>query len=167
MHGDNLDNITRIHLASDHAGFELKEVIKEWLEQNHYEVLDHGAYEFDPEDDYPDFIELAAREVSIDPQSRGIILGGSGQGEAIVANRFPGVRAVVYYGDPEGVQTDAKGNELSIISSTRQHNNANVLSLGARFLEEIEALEAVELWLETAFDTRHARRLEKIDQMGE
>lgn len=165
---DDAENITKVHIGSDHAGFELKETIKEWLEQNHYEVVDHGAYEFDEEDDFPEFIEPVAREVSLDPNSKGIILGGSGQGEAMLANRFPGIRAALYYGSPDKIQTDAKGNELSMIVSTRHHNNANVLSLGARFLEEVEALEAVQLWLETAFsgEDRHARRLEELDQLG-
>ena len=168
MNEDNLDNITKVHLGSDHAGFEMKEVVKEWLEQNHYEVIDHGAYEFDETDDFPEFIEPVAREVSIDSQSRGIMFGGSGQGEAMLANRFPGIRAAVYYGNPDIMQTDSKGNELNIISSSRQHNNANILSLGARFLEEVEALEAVQLWLETSFsgEERHIRRLEELDQLG-
>ncbi len=155
-----MDDIRTIHIGSDHAGFEMKEEIIRFLEQKHYEVIDHGAYELDPEDDYPDFILPVAVAVSEDPASRGIILGGSGQGEAIVANRVMGIRAAVFYGEPIG-------SDQSIIELSRFHNDANVLSLGARFLNDDEALEAVELWLETAFsgEERHARRIQKIDQI--
>ncbi len=144
-----------IYLATDHAGFELKEKVKKFLQDDGYEVKDFGAYEFDKNDDYPDFISKAAEAISKDPQSRGIILGGSGQGEAMVANKFKGVRAVVYYGNPE------------MIPLTREHNNANVLSLGARFLTEDEAVEAVKLWLDTPFteEERHIRRIEKISKL--
>ena len=147
----------KVYLATDHAGFELKEKVKEFLQDDGYEVKDFGAYEFDKNDDYPDFISKAAEAVSKDPQSRGIILGGSGQGEAMVANKFPNVRAVVYYGN------------MDMIPLTREHNDANVLSLGARFLTEDEAIEAVKLWLETPFtdEERHVRRIEKIKKIEE
>lgn len=145
-----------IYLATDHAGFELKEKVKEFLKKERYEVEDFGAYQLHPDDDYPDFISKAAEAVSKDPQSKAIILGGSGQGEAIVANKFPGVRAVVYY-----------GNNAEIIKLSREHNNANILSLGARFVSEDEALKMVKLWLETPFskEERHLRRIEKIKNM--
>jgi ribose 5-phosphate isomerase B len=161
---DTMEDIRMIHLATDHAGFDLKETVKIWLEQRGYEVTDHGAFEYDEEDDYPDFIALAAKEVAIDPESRAIIFGGSGQGEAIVANRFPGVRAVVFNGQYQ--PTDGRDVPAEIITA-RQHNDANVLSLGARFLSEEEALEAIELWLETAFsgEERHLRRIQKTDQV--
>jgi len=144
-----------IYIASDHAGFELKEKLKAYLLELGYEIKDFGAFSFDSEDDYPDFIRRAAKAVADDPEgSRGIILGGSGQGEAMVANRFKGVRAVVYYGKDE-----------KIITLSREHNNANVLSLGARFLTEEEAKKVVKLWLETKFngEERHERRVRKID----
>jgi ribose 5-phosphate isomerase B len=142
-----------IYLATDHAGFELKEKVKEFLLKEGYETEDFGAYKFDKDDDYPDFISKAANAVSKDPKSRAIILGGSGQGEAIVANKFPNVRAAVYYGRQE---------ELPKI--TREHNDSNILSLGARFLTEDEALKAVKLFLETSFtnEERHVRRINKI-----
>ncbi|MDO8573366.1 MAG: RpiB/LacA/LacB family sugar-phosphate isomerase [Candidatus Daviesbacteria bacterium] len=144
----------KVYLAADHAGFELKEKIKEFLVKDGYEVIDFGAETFDPEDDYPDFISKAAEAVSKDPTSKAIILGGSGQGEAMVANKFPNVRAAVYYG---------KAEEMP--SLTRQHNNSNILSLGARFLTEEEANSAVKLFLETPFseEERHIRRIEKIE----
>lgn len=155
-----MDDIRTIHIGGDHAGFDMKEEIIRFLEQRHYEVVDHGAYELDPEDDYPDFILPVAIAVAEDPMSKGIILGGSGQGEAIVANRVTGIRAVVFYGEPVG-------SDESIIELSRQHNNANVLSLGARFLSDEEAIEAVDQWLDTAFsqEERHARRIQKIDQI--
>lgn len=145
-----------VYLATDHAGFELKETIKKFLESEGFEVKDLGADSLDPEDDYPDFISLAARAVSKDPSSRAIILGGSGQGEAMVANKFPNVRAAVYYGKLEQMP------EL-----TRQHNDSNVLSLGARFLKEDEAIKAVKLFLQTPFlnEERHLRRINKIKQL--
>lgn len=145
-----------VYLSADHAGFELKEKIKEFLTNEGYEVKDCGAFEYDKEDDYPDFISQAAQAISEDPNSRAIILGGSGQGEAIVANKFPNVRAAVYYGSAEEMP-----------SLTRQHNNSNILSLGARFLSVEEATKAVKLFLETKFseDERHIRRIEKIKQI--
>lgn len=144
-----------IYLATDHAGFELKEKIKEFLKKEGYEVEDCGAFRFDKDDDYPDFIAKAAEAVAKDPQGRGIILGGSGQGEAMVANKFSGVRAVVYYGD------------MDMIPLTREHNDANILSIGARFLTEDEAIEAVRLFLETPFtsEERHIRRINKIKKI--
>ena len=145
----------KIYLATDHAGFELKEKVKQWLKKRGYAVHDEGAFELNGQDDYPDFVRIAARQVSGQPEgSRAIIFGGTGQGEAMVANREPGVRAAVYYGGDE-----------RIIALSREHNNANVLSLGARFLNEEEAWRAVELWLKTPFgnNERHARRINKID----
>ena len=144
-----------IYLAADHAGFPLKEKIKEYLRAAGYQVEDQGAFKLTPGDDYPDFVSIAARLVAADPEeSRAIVIGGSGQGEAMAANRERGVRATVYYGGDE-----------RIIALSREHNNANVLSLGARFLNEEEAWRAVELWLKTPFgnNERHARRINKID----
>lgn len=145
----------KIYLASDHAGFELKEALKKYLAGLGYEVEDKGAFSLNPEDDYPDFIRPVAEAVVADPDNRGIVLGGSGQGEAMVANRYTGVRAAVYY-----------GGQREILKLSRAHNNANVLSLAARFISEQEAKEAVKLWLETPFsgNERHIRRIEKIDQ---
>lgn len=158
-------NVTKIHIGCDHAGYELKEVLRKFLEQKGYEVIDHGAFEYDEDDDYPDFIFPVAQEVSLDPESKGIILGGSGQGEAIAANRIKGARAVVFNGQYDPV--DGREVPEEIITS-RQHNDANILSLGARFLSDEEAKESVELWLETDFsgEERHLRRIKKLDQLG-
>ncbi len=148
----------KIYLATDHAGFELKEKIKKYLESANYEIKDFGAFKYDPDDDYPDFARKAAEAVANDPEhSRGVILGGSGQGEAIIANRFPGVRAVV---------CDSADNLEEKIKVWREHNDSNVLSLGARFIDENSALAAVKMWLEIPFtgEPRHIRRLAKIDK---
>jgi len=144
-----------IYLASDHAGFELKEKLKGWLKELGYSISDEGAFSLVPDDDYPDYIRIAAKQVASDPDnSRAIVIGGSGQGEAIVCNREKGVRAAVYYGGP-----------LEIVTLSRLHNNANVLSLGARFVTVSQAEEAVKLWLNTEFpaEERHVRRISKID----
>lgn len=156
---ENANDIRKIHIGTDHAGYEMKEELKKFLEMKDYEVIDHGAFEYDPEDDYPDFILPVAIEVSQDEHSLGIVLGGSGQGEAMVANRVPGIRATVFYGHTK--------SEEDIITLSRQHNGANVLSLGARFLSIEEAKESVEIWLETDFsgEERHARRISKIDNL--
>ena len=144
----------KIHLATDHAGLELKEKVKLYLSDLNYEVIDHGAYEYDALDDYPDFIFPCANAVSNDPSSKGIILGGSGQGEAMAANRVKGVRAAVFYNGPD-----------EIIKLSRQHNNANILSLGARFMSEEEMYKIIEAWLSTDFESgRHQRRIEKLDE---
>ena len=144
----------KIHLATDHAGLELKEKVKLYLSDLNYEVIDHGAYEYDALDDYPDFIFPCANAVSNDPESKGIILGGSGQGEAMAANRVKGVRAAVFYNGPD-----------EIIKLSRQHNNANILSLGARFMSTDEMYKVIEVWLSTKFESgRHQRRIEKLDE---
>ena len=143
-----------IYLASDHAGFELKEDIKKFLADSGYEVKDFGAYALDPEDDYPDLIRKAAEAVANDPEgSRAIVFGGSGEGEAMVANRVKGVRAAVIY-----------KFDKEIIKLSREHNNANVLSIGARFVSERQAKKAIKLWLKTPFsgDVRHKRRIDKF-----
>lgn len=120
-----------------------------------HEVVDCGAFEYDEGDDYPGFIQSAvAYLLESEDGARAIVLGGSGQGEAMVANRFPGVRAAVFYGGPE-----------EILTLSREHNDANVLSLGARFLNEDEAKGAVRVWLEAQFSSedRHVRRIKDID----
>lgn len=145
----------RIFLGADHAGFKLKEEIKIWLAGLGYKVSDEGAFEEQPADDYPDFIKVVAQQVAANPdEDRGLVFGGSGQGEAMAANRYRGARAVVYYGGPE-----------RIISLSRQHNNANILSIGARFVEPERTKEMIKLWLETEFtaEERHVRRLAKLD----
>ena len=143
----------KIHLATDHAGLDLKNTIKYYLIEKGYYVKDHGAYEYDAEDDYPDFIFPCAKSVADDKESRGIILGGSGQGEAMAANRIKGCRAAVFYNGPK-----------EIIKLSREHNNANILSIGARFMLENEIYDIIELWLEEPFaGGRHQKRIDKLD----
>ena len=145
-----------IYFAADHAGFTLKNELLGYVANDlGYEVEDCGAYEYDEGDDYPAFIRKAAEAVGEDPKGRkAIVLGGSGSGEAIAANKLPGVRAALYYG----------GN-LDIVRLSREHNDANVLSLGARFISLGDAKEAVKLWLSTDFtgEERHVRRIAAIE----
>lgn len=146
----------RIIFAADHAGFALKEALKDYVAQElGHAVEDVGAHTLEEGDDFPVYMREAAKRVGLDPASRAIILGGSGQGEAMCANREKGVRAAVYYGGP-----------LDIVRLSREHNDANVLSLGARFLDLPSAKEAVTLWLETdtSTDTKYARRNQALDQ---
>ena len=145
----------KIYLATDHAGFDLKEVIKRYLKEQGIEVEDMGAFTLDKQDDYPDFILPAAGKVAENPQERvGLIFGGTGQGAAIAANKVKGIRACVYY-----------GGSLELVERSRSHNNANVLSLGARFLTIEEAIDAIEMWLRTEFTGgRHERRIKRITQ---
>lgn len=199
-----------IYFAGDHAGFEMKGKLMEFVRSLGHEVEDLGPFSYSADDDFPDFVIPLARKVASyspflkgstpegggisekSPQGsplyergnssasadlgtsftkggieevRGIICAASGQGEAMCANRFKGVRATVYYGPASKSQTDASGKVFDLLTSTRQHNNANVLSLGARFLSEEEAKAAVQLWLETPFsnEERHVRRIKKID----
>lgn len=148
--------IKKIFLGADHAGFELKEHVKKYLQKEGFEVIDKGAHRLDPNDDYPDFIAPAARGVAKNKGSVGIVFGGSGQGEAIAANKVKGVRAALYY-----------GNNIEIVKLSRTHNSSNMLSLGARFLAKDEATEAVKAWLSTDFsnEERHKRRIKKIDKI--
>lgn len=162
----------KIYIGTDHAGFELKNKLKDYLSNLGlgYEVIDKGAFSFDADDDYPDFIRPVAEAVASEEGSFGIILGGSGFGEAICANRIKGARAVVFYGPmlPTGA-TDVSGHHsndpFEIVKLAREHNNANIISLGFRFISEDEAKFAVELFLKTEFPggERHIRRIKKLD----
>jgi len=155
----------KIFIGTDHAGYVLKEKLVSFLKLQGHEVIDKGAFEYNEDDDYPDFVIPVAKEVSKDPEGvRGIILGGTGEGEAIVANKFPHVRAVVDYGKAEAVVDD----ESNIIIRSRQHNNSNILSLGARYFTEENMMEDINLWLNTPFsgNERHVRRLAKIDNLN-
>lgn len=155
----------QIILAADHAGFALKESVKKFLQEKDYNILDVGAHELVPEDDFPTYMSAAALKVAedLDGGTKAIIFGGSGQGEAMVANRFPGVRAAVWYGNTES----ALRMNLDAIKLSREHNDANILSIGARFVSTEEALKAVELWLTTAFSSeeKYQRRNEQIDSI--
>lgn len=160
----------KVYLATDHTGFALKNKVKQFLTVKGYEVEDCGAFSSDPHDDYPDFIGKAAEKVAQNPENaRGIIFGGSGEGEAMVANKYKGVRCALFYAPAVPVAAaDISGRVSSdpfeIIRLSREHNNANMLSLSSRFLLEADVMSAILLWLETPFssDERHRRRVEKI-----
>lgn len=146
-----------IHLAADHGGFAHKELVKEWLLKEELTVVDHGARSLDLLDDFPDYISQAASAVSVAPsQNLAVVFGGSGQGEAMIANRYPGVRATVYY-----------GGDKEIISLSKSHNDANVLSIGARFVSLEETKEVIWSWLhdESVVADKYKRRNQKIESL--
>lgn len=159
----------KVYLAADHAGFDLKNALVEHLKVLGYTVEDMGAATLDENDDYPDFITPLAKRVAAEAGARGVVIGGSGQGEAMCANRVPGIRAAVFYGkmqvthalEIEGGKTE---DGFDVIRLARKHNDANVLSLGARFLTADVADEAVRIFLETKTSDaeRHARRIAKF-----
>lgn len=154
----------KVYLASDHAGYALKAELVPYIGTLGYTVEDLGAHTMEPADDYPDYILPCATQVAAEEGSVGIILGASGQGEAMAANRVPGVRAAVFYGMPTTHQADTDGHSLDLVASTRAHNDANILSIGARFVSLEEAKEAIRTFLGTPFsgDERHLRRIGKF-----
>jgi ribose 5-phosphate isomerase B len=141
----------RIHIAADHAAYELKEHLAEHLRAGGHDVVDHGAHAYDAQDDYPPFCFAAGEAVVAEPGSLGIVLGGSGNGEQIAANKVPGVRAALAWND----ETARLG---------RAHNDANVLSIGARQHSPDEAVALVEAFLAEPFsgDPRHQRRIDLL-----
>lgn len=144
----------KIYLGTDHAGFELKEKIKSYLLEKGFEVKDCGAFEFDKNDDYPDFVSKAAVKTSQDAQSFGIVFGKSGAGECIVANKIKNVRAVLGFSEEN-------------VKLAREHNDVNVLSLGSAFVDEKLAEKMVTIFLQTPFtnEERHIRRVNKIKEI--
>ena len=141
----------RVHIGTDHAGFELKQHLVQWLRGRGFEVVDHGPAAYDPSDDYPGFCIACAEGVIADPGSLGIVLGGSGNGEQMAANKVRGVRAALAWNEDTA-------------RLAREHNDANVISLGARqhSVEECERL--IDLFLTTPFsgDERHVRRIGQL-----
>ena len=144
----------KVYLASDHAGFDLKEALMPFLKERGYEVEDLGPFTLETNDDYPDTIMPLALRIANEQTAKGIAIGASGQGEAMVCNRIHGVRAAVFY-----------GGDSAILTLSREHNNANVLCLGARMQSQAAAKSSVELWLTTEFsnEERHARRIQKLN----
>lgn len=163
-----------LYFASDHAGFALKNALIEHFRTLGYGVKDFGNHVYDHEDDYPDFVTplaraLAEAEEAEEGSARGIIIGGSGQGEAMCANRVQGVRAAVFYGPMRvtaalEIEGGRSQDGFDLVRLARRHNNANALSIGARFVSGEEAEEAVHIFLDTPFSdsSRHARRLAKF-----
>lgn len=141
----------RVYLGSDHAGYDLKKRLVEHLRSLGHEPVDCGPPTYDGEDDYPPYVLRAAARVAADPGSAGIVLGGSGNGEAIAANKVRGVRCALAFSDDTA-------------RLAREHNDANVLSLGARMYDEATAIRYVEIFLSTAFSAaeRHVRRLAQL-----
>src|SRR5689334_7410610 len=141
----------RVHLAADHAGYELKTHLLGWLADNGYEPVDHGAFEYDALDDYPPFCVHAAQAVADEPGSLGIVIGGSGNGEQIAANKVEGIRAALAW-------------STETASLARQHNNAQVVSVGARMHTLDEATAIVEAFLTTEWsdEARHQRRIDML-----
>ena len=141
----------RIYLGSDHAGYDLKNHLATWLTAAGHEAVDCGPHAYDAEDDYPPYVMLAATKVAAEPDSLGVVIGGSGNGEAIAANKVHGIRAALAWSE----ETARLG---------RQHNNANVISIGARMHTEDEATKFVEAFIATAFsnEERHIRRIEMM-----
>lgn len=141
----------RIAIGSDHAGFAYKEKIRQFLAEQGHQVLDLGTYSEEPVD-YPQWIRPVAEAVARGEYDRGIVLGGSGNGEAMVANKVRGIRCALCWNDESA-------------RYARQHNDANVLSLGQRLVSEQTALEVVRVWLNTPFEGgRHERRIKQIEQ---
>lgn len=141
----------RLHIGTDHAGFEFKNRLIDYFGSRGHEMIDHGAFEYDPDDDYPGFCIETAQAVVADPGSFGIVFGGSGNGEQIAANKVPGVRAALVW------------NEATA-KLAREHNDANIISLGARQHTEAEVIALIELFIAEPFsgDERHVRRLAQI-----
>lgn len=141
----------RVHLAADHAGYELKSELIEWLTAQGHEPVDHGAFEYDALDDYPPFCVAAAEAVVAEPGSLGIVIGGSGNGEQISANKVKGARAALAW-------------STETASLARQHNNAQIVSIGARMHSVDEAIGIVAAFLETPWsdEARHQRRIDQL-----
>ena len=141
----------RVHLAADHAGFELKAHLISWLSENGHEPVDHGAFEYDALDDYPPFCVAAAKATVAEPGSLGIVIGGSGNGEQIAANKVKGARAALAW------STQTAG-------LARQHNDAQIVSIGARMHSVEEATEIIQTFLDTPWsgEPRHQRRIDML-----
>lgn len=164
-------NNIKVYIASDHAGFKLKEILKDYLPKLGlgYEIFDMGPETYKEDDDYPDFVTPLAKKVAEEEGVFGIVIGGSGQGEAMCANRIKGVRAIVFYGQEDlekesEVNGEKSADTFKIVELARKHNNANIISIGTRFVTEDEAKFAIELFLSTKFsnDERHIRRINKF-----
>lgn len=160
----------RVAITTDHAGFEALKELKLFLESMGHDCVDFGPESLDMDDDYPDFMLPAARAVADGDCECGIVMGGSGQGEAMAMNRIKGVRCALFYSPAIAkVAIDAEGHvsndPYEIIKLARQHNDANVLSLSGRFLTLDQMKVAIEVWFGTPFSgaERHTRRIRKLD----
>lgn len=161
----------KIALAADHTGFEQLKELQEYLESIGHSCQNMGPKSLNNDDDFPDFIKPAAKAVAEGQFERGIIMGGSGQGEAITANRLKGIRCALFYGTAVAKRAvDAEGHRTfdpyEIVKLSREHNDSNMLSIGVRFVNLMEIQQAVKVWLETPFSgvERHTRRIQEIDR---
>mgnify|MGYP000256392934 FL=1 len=141
----------RVHIGGDHAAYEMQRGLVDWLAEQGYDVVDHGPKEYDELDDYPVFVLRAAEAVAAEPGSLGVVLGGSGNGEQMAANKVKGIRAALCY-----------STELAQLA--REHNDAQIISLGGRFHTQEQAQAMVKVFLETPFSgvERHQRRLDMV-----
>lgn len=162
----------KIALSTDHAGYGRLPALRKFLESLGHECVSFGPRSADSTDDYPDFIVPAAEAVANGECERGIVMGGSGQGEAMAANRVKGIRCTVYYGPAKAKYAiDSQGNKsgdpLEILHLSREHNDANMLSFGVRFLSDHDMQNAAQLWLNLNFSSeeRHVRRIRKLDEV--
>ena len=162
----------KIAVTTDHGGYEALQQLKPFLASLGHELVDYGPETLDMDDDYPDLIFPAARAVASGECDRGIIMGVSGNGEAIAANRIKGVRCALFYGPivakSQTGADPASGDPYEVVKLSRQHNDANILSLSGRFLTLDEMKQAVEIWLSTPFSgaERHTRRIRKLDELA-
>jgi len=161
----------RVAITTDHGGFEALQQLKPYIESLGHEVIDYGPKTLDMDDDYPDLIFPAAKAVASGDCDRGIIMGVSGNGEAMAANRIKGVRCALFYGpmvakSQSGAEA-ASGDPYELVKLSREHNDANMLSLSGRFLTLDEMKTAIKVWLETPFSgaERHERRIKKLDEI--
>jgi ribose 5-phosphate isomerase B len=150
---DAAGSAVRVHVGGDHAAYELKNYLVDRLKQDGYEVMDHGPLSYDAQDDYPPFVLRAAEAVISEPGSVGVVLGGSGNGEQIAANKVSGVRAALAWND-------------DVAKLARQHNDANVIAIGARQHTMEEAARLLHVFLEARYlgEPRHQRRVEMLTQ---
>lgn len=141
----------RVHIGGDHAAYEMQRGLVDWLAEQGYDVVDHGPKEYDELDDYPVFVLRAAEAVAAEPGSLGVVLGGSGNGEQMAANKVKGIRAALCY-----------STELAQLA--REHNDAQIISLGGRFHTQEQAQAMVKVFLETPFSgvERHQHRLDMV-----
>jgi ribose 5-phosphate isomerase B len=161
----------KIALTTDHAGFETIGELEDYIKSLGHECVNYGPKDFDPGDDYPKYMFPAALAVASGDCDLAVIMGGSGQGEAMAANRIKGIRCAVFYGPVLPVQAvDAEGNQsddpFEIVKLSRQHNHANVLSLSNRFLTLDQMKQAIKIWLDTPYSDaeRHVRRVRELDE---
>jgi ribose 5-phosphate isomerase B len=162
----------KIYFGADHGGYQLKEILKEYARELGHETTDLGNSVFDIDDNYPDFIMPVAQAVNKDSEALGVVVGGSGQGEAIAANKLKYVRAFTFYGPALPIEAvDASGRKsddrFENVRLSRLHNHSNIISFGGRFVAPEDAKTAFKIWLDTPYDTkdRYVRRIKQVEDI--